>query len=73
MKEHLEKQGKKAYIFIDDTLKLNDLENYPFINAWVNTACPRIGTDDIMATNKPLINLREAGNPVKELEELENF
>ncbi len=72
LKEHLENQGKKAYIFIDDTLKLNELENYPFIEAWVNTACPRIGTDDILNTNKALLNLREAGNPIKELGELNN-
>ena len=70
LKESLEKQGKKAYIFVDDTLKLNEFENYPFIDAWVNTACPRIGTDDIMHTEKALINLREAGNPTKDLEEL---
>jgi 2-(3-amino-3-carboxypropyl)histidine synthase len=71
LKEHLEKQGKKAYIFIDDSIKLNELENYPFIDAWVNTACPRIGTDDILNIKQPLINIKEAGNPIKALEELE--
>lgn len=71
LKESLEKQGKLAYLFIDDTLKLSELENYPFIEAWVNTACPRIGTDDILNTSKPLINLREAADPAKELEELQ--
>lgn len=71
LKEHLEKQGKKAYIFIDDSIKLNELENYPFIQAWVNTACPRIGTDDIVNYKQPIINIKEAGNPVKALEELE--
>ena len=71
LKEFLEKQGKKAYIFVDDNLDLRHLENYPFIKAWVNTACPRIGTDDIVNIKQPLINLKEASNPVKALEELE--
>src|SRR3989344_3691168 len=63
LKAFLEKQGKKAYIFIDDVVNINALENYPFIQCWVNTACPRIGSDDIVNTDKPIINLREAGNP----------
>jgi len=71
LKEFLEKQGKKAYIFVDNNLDLRHLENYPFIDAWVNTACPRIGTDDIVNIRQPLINIKEAGNPIKALEELE--
>lgn len=71
LKEHLLKENKKAYIFIDDTINLNELENYPFIDAWVNTACPRIGSDDLVNTNKVLINLREALNVRKALEDLE--
>lgn len=71
LKERLEKENKKAYIFIDDIINLNQLENYPFIQTWVNTACPRIGTDDIVNIEKPIINLREAMNPIKSLEELE--
>jgi len=72
LKEKLEEQNKKAYIFIDDTLNLSNLENYPFIKSWVNTACPRIGTDDIVNYPQPIINLREANDPIKALEELEN-
>jgi len=70
LKSGLEKQGKKAYIFIDDTFNLDLLENYNFIEAWVNTACPRIGLDDHMNTNKALINIKEAFGPIKALEEL---
>ena len=71
LKEKLEENGKKAYIFIDDIINLNQLENYPFVKAWVNTACPRIGTDDILNIEQPIINIREALNPIKALEELE--
>ena len=70
LKEKLKEQGKKAYIFIDNNIDINQLENYPFIQCWVNTACPRIGTDDIINTEKPIINLKEAVNPIKALEEL---
>jgi len=71
LKAHLESQGKKAYIFVGDNLDLMHFENYPFIEAWINTACPRIGTDDIVNIKQPLINVKEAGNPTKALEELE--
>ncbi len=72
LKEKLKKQGKKSYIFIDNNLDINQLENYPFIQCWVNTACPRIGTDDILNIEKPLINIKEAFEPIKALEKLEN-
>ena len=72
LKEKLEKENKKAYIFIQDNLNIFQLENYPFIKAWVNTACPRIGTDDITNINQPMINLREAMNPVRALEKSQN-
>ena len=72
LKEKLKEQGKQAYIFIDNTFDYGNMENYPFIDAWVNTACPRIGTDDIVNIEKPLINLKEAFNPAKALEEIES-
>ena len=70
LKQKLEKQGKKAFIFISDAINLNELENFPFINAWVNTACPRIGLDDLGTTNQTLINIKEALAPIKYLEKL---
>ena len=44
---------KKAFIFLDNTLSISQLENFPFIDCWVNTACPRMIED----TSKPMINL----------------
>lgn len=72
LKEKLEKDGKKAYIFIDDNLDPRNYENYPFIDCWINTACPRIGTDDIVNIPQAMINLRDAINLKKAFEELEN-
>jgi 2-(3-amino-3-carboxypropyl)histidine synthase len=47
-------QGKKCYIFIFDTLDFSQLENFPFIDSWLNTACPRIadGRNDIINFNE---------------------
>lgn len=37
-----EKKDREYFIFAFDTLNEHDLENFPFIECWVNTACPRI-------------------------------
>ena len=73
LKQQLEKEDKKAYIFIDDTLNPMNYENYPFVQCWVNTACPRIGTDDIVNINQPMINLRDALDPSRAFVELEKY
>jgi len=36
---------KKLYVFMAETIDYKQLENFPFIEAWVNTACPRIEED----------------------------
>ncbi len=43
--ELAEKKDKEYYIFACDTLNVSDLENFPFIECWVNTACPRIADE----------------------------
>lgn len=43
---------KDCYIFVADTLDLSELENFPFIDCWVSSACPRLA-DDV----KGIINL----------------
>ncbi len=54
--DQLQKKGKNPYIFLTNTLDLNRLIDYCFIDLWINTACPRI-LDDIIHTTIPLINL----------------
>lgn len=51
---------KKFYYFIDNTISFDQLENFPFIDVWVNTACPRIGLDDQEQFRKGVLNLNEA-------------
>jgi len=58
IKKKLEKQEKQAYIFIADTLNPNDLLNFPQIQAWVNTACPRL-VDDQELFKKPIADANE--------------
>ncbi|MFA6022581.1 MAG: diphthamide synthesis protein [Candidatus Pacearchaeota archaeon] len=70
LKNHLKSQGKNVYIFIEDSINPNEFENFNFIDAWVNSACPRIATDDILNINKPLINIKDAFNPLEVLDEL---
>lgn len=53
--EKLEKKfkDKKFYFFIADNIDINQLENFRFIDAWINTACPRLEEDYI------LLNIKE--------------
>ncbi|MBW3020654.1 diphthamide synthesis protein [Candidatus Woesearchaeota archaeon] len=69
LKEKLEKEGKKVFIFVDNTFDFKHCEDYNFIQIWINTACPRIGQDDEWEV--PLLNAREALEPEKFLEMLD--
>lgn len=44
-------QKKEYYIFQFDTLNPSELENFPFIECWVNTACPRIADEKVSIVN----------------------
>ncbi|MBI4451852.1 diphthamide synthesis protein [Candidatus Woesearchaeota archaeon] len=50
--------GKNCYIFVFDTLDFNQIENFPFVECWVNTACSRI-LDDYDKFPKPLVDLSD--------------
>lgn len=57
LKKKLEKKNKEVFIFITDTVNLNELENFniPF---WVNTACPGLEYD-FLSSNLNIINIRD--------------
>ncbi|MBU2496525.1 MAG: diphthamide synthesis protein [Nanoarchaeota archaeon] len=44
VKKALEKKGKQAFIFLCDTLALDELENYD-CKVWINTACPGLALE----------------------------
>ena len=51
---------KNFYYFVSDNLNIGEMENFPFVEMWINTACPRIGFDDSPDMPKSLINLMDA-------------
>lgn len=62
--EQLEKKypKKKFFYLMFDTIDLNELENFPFIECFVNTACPRMAYDDAFKTRKSIINVEDLLN-----------
>lgn len=50
-------KDKTFYKFVCNTINFEDLENFNFVDSWVNTACPRIAYDEIEKLLKPVINL----------------
>ena len=51
-------KDKNCYIFAFDTLDFSQVENFPFVQCWVNTACSRI-LDDYGKFPKPLVDLSD--------------
>lgn len=51
-------KGKNCYIFAFDTLDFSQIENFPFVQCWVNTACSRM-LDDYEKFPKPLVDLSD--------------
>lgn len=49
-------KDKNCYVLAFDTLDFNQVENFPFIECWVNTACNRI-LDDYEKFPKPLVDI----------------
>lgn len=60
LKKKLKK--KNCYIFISETVPISEFENFPYIDSWINTACPRIEDD-----SQKIINLSD----VLEIEKLQ--
>ena len=54
-------KDKNGYIFAFDTLDFNQIENFPFMQCWVNTACNRI-LDDYSKFPKLLVDLSDIEN-----------
>ena len=50
---------KNFYYFIGDNFIDYEMENFPYVECWVNTACPRIGQDDILRFGFPVVNIKD--------------
>jgi len=51
LKKRIQKLGKKVYVFESDIINTAELENFPDIQIWVNTACPGIALDSPKIVN----------------------
>ncbi|MFH1053886.1 MAG: diphthamide synthesis protein [Candidatus Woesearchaeota archaeon] len=63
---------KNIYFFLDNNIDVTRFEDFPYIKSWVNTACPRIGFDEINTTPIPILNIRDALE-AKEILSKKNF
>ena len=54
-------KDKKFYIIVFDSLDYGELENFPFIEVFINTACPRLAFDDYAEGKftKPVLAMEE--------------
>lgn len=59
LKRVIESKGLSAYILVSNTINFDELNNIKHIDAFVNTACPRIAIDDTDRLNKPLLSANE--------------
>ncbi|NTV24196.1 MAG: hypothetical protein HGA85_07575 [Nanoarchaeota archaeon] len=48
---------KTFFYIVFDTVNLDSLEDFNFIQVWVNTACPRLGWDDTKRITRPMVDL----------------
>ena len=54
LKQKIQNLNKNTYIFESDTINLQELENFPNIDIWINTACYGLALD-----SQKIINLQD--------------
>ena len=59
IKKKLEDAGKKAFLLALREITPERLMQFPFFDAYINTACPRLSLDDTPRFLKPLLTPRE--------------
>jgi 2-(3-amino-3-carboxypropyl)histidine synthase len=59
IKESVEKMGKAAYLFAVREILPDVLAEFPSVDVYVNTACPRISLDDASKFKKPVLTVQE--------------
>ena len=50
---------RKVFMFICNEINFSELENFNFVDIYINTACSRIGHDDTIRSPKPIINMSD--------------
>ncbi len=59
LKRELEEDGRSAYIFAVKEVTPEMLLEFPSIDVFVNTACPRISLDDAIRFKRPVLTINE--------------
>ncbi|MBX5327956.1 MAG: diphthamide biosynthesis enzyme Dph2 [Candidatus Bathyarchaeota archaeon] len=67
LKRKLEENGKTAFLFVVREVTPEVLMEFPTVDAYVNTACPRVSLDDASKFPKPVLTINEARVVVGEL------
>jgi 2-(3-amino-3-carboxypropyl)histidine synthase len=60
VKKKLEENGKTASLFAAGEICEEVLMEFPTVDAYVNTACPRVSLDDAARFKKPVLTVNEA-------------
>jgi len=60
LREKLEGSGKDAYIFAIREITPETVMNFPAVDAYINTACPRVSVDAPFKFTKPMLTINEA-------------
>jgi 2-(3-amino-3-carboxypropyl)histidine synthase len=53
------KLDKRCYVILSDNIDFERLENFNFIDCYINTACPRISYDDYRRMGKPILHVED--------------
>jgi len=67
IKKKLEEKGKTTCLFATKEITPEVLMEFPTVDAYVNTACPRVSLDDASRFQKPVLIVNEALVVVEEL------
>jgi 2-(3-amino-3-carboxypropyl)histidine synthase len=67
IKQKLEKYGKTVFLFAVKEITPEVLMEFPSIDAYINTACPRLSLEDASRFRKPMLTVNEALVVVNEL------
>jgi len=61
LKKDMEKKypDKEFFIFLCDLVQKEQMDNFPFIDSWVNTACPRMADDIDVLNHEDLLFFSE--------------
>jgi 2-(3-amino-3-carboxypropyl)histidine synthase len=56
---------KNVFMLLCSELNFSELENFNFVEVYINTACSRIGHDDTIRSEKPIINMSDVEEIIK--------